>query len=280
MEPLLSVEISASYPSRSAALRDVSLEVHQGEILGLVGQSGCGKSTLALAIPRLLHLKGGKVKGAIRFQGRDLMRATEREMRAIRGKSIALILQSPISSLNPALRIGTQLSEAWTAHRGGSYDQRQRAILQALESVSIASPAEILQKYPTQLSVGQAQRILIAMAVLHNPALLVADEPTSALDVVTQSEILQLFSKLNRELGTSIIFISHDLLSVSAISHRVAVLAGGEIVECTTSELLCSNPRHPSAIELIRSIPSAWQLGEGRIRRSWAGAAANGRAYD
>ena len=253
--PLLSIQISAGYSGRPDVLRDAALEVQPGEILGIVGQSGCGKSTLALAIPRLLHLKRGKVRGRISFAGRDLMDLKETEMRSMRGKSIALVLQSPISALNPALRIGTQLDEAWRAHCSGSLDERERHISQALESVSLPGAEEMLRKYPSQLSVGQAQRVLIAMAILHRPALLIADEPTSALDAVTQSEILQLFARLNKELGTSIIYISHDLLSVSTISHRVAVMAAGKIVECSSTEELFSKPRHLSSKELIRSIP-------------------------
>ena len=254
MTALLSIQISAGYAGRADILRDLSLEVRQGEILGLVGQSGCGKSTLALAIPRLLHLKGGKLRGSIELAGRDLMQLREKEMRSIRGKSIALVLQSPISALNPVLRIGTQLGEAWRAHNCGSNEERERNILLALENVSLAEPAETLHKYPSQLSVGQAQRVLIAMAILHRPALLIADEPTSALDAVTQSEILQLFARLNRELGTSIIYISHDLSSVSAISHRVAVMAAGRIVECGNTEQIFSDPLHASGTELIRPI--------------------------
>lgn len=234
--PLLSVQISAGYAGRNDILRDLSLDVERGEILGLVGQSGCGKSTLALAIPRLLHMKNGTVRGSIRFDGRDLMELKESEMRKVRGKSIALILQSPIASLNPALRIGKQLEEAWRAHCNGSSQERQRAIETALENVSLPGSPEMLRTYPSELSVGQAQRVLIAMAVLHRPLLLIADEPTSALDAVTQSEVLELFSTLNKRFGMAILYISHDLRSVAAISSRIVAMADGRLTQTADPE--------------------------------------------
>ncbi|WP_162601588.1 ABC transporter ATP-binding protein [Occallatibacter savannae] len=234
--PLLSLQISAGYAGRNEVLRDLSLDVEHGEILGLVGQSGCGKSTLALAIPRLLHMKNGTVRGGIRFNGRDLMGLRKSEMRKVRGKSIALVLQSPIASLNPALRICAQLEESWLAHCSGSSLECRRAIGTALENVSLDASRETLQKYPSELSVGQAQRVLIAMAVLHKPLLLIADEPTSALDAVTQSEVLELFSTLNRRFGMAILYISHDLRSVAAISSRIVAMADGRLTETADPE--------------------------------------------
>src|SRR5581483_5287503 len=219
-KPLLSVRLSANYPNKPGVLRDVELDVARGEILGLVGQSGCGKSTLTLALLRLLHLKGGTAEGLIHLGGRDLMRLSEREMRAVRGKEIGLVLQSAVSALNPALRIGTQLEEAWNVHQRGAQHEGTMAILAALNDVSLPAEIEFLRRYPRQLSVGQAQRVLIAMAVLHRPSLLIADEPTSALDLITQSEILKLFAQLSRKFGMSILYVSHDLLSVATISHR------------------------------------------------------------
>ena len=185
MESLLKISLSAHYANKPAVLREVAFEIGRGEILGLVGPSGCGKSTLSLAILRLLHLKRGTATGSIEFQGRDLMRLRESEMRALRGKEIGLVLQSPLASLNPALRIGTQLAEAWRAHVKSSREECDQAIRQMLSTVSLPSDDEFLRRYPSQMSVGQAQRVLIGMAVLHRPALLLADEPTSALDPVT-----------------------------------------------------------------------------------------------
>ncbi len=260
-QPLLSLRLSVSYPGKIGVLRDLSLDLRQGEILGLVGQSGCGKSTLALAILKLLHLKNAKAQGSILLNGQDLMPLKDREMRSLRGKEIALVLQSPMSSLNPALRIGTQLEEAWNVHKQSTRQERTHTLLQTLEEVSLPADVNFLRRYPSQLSVGQAQRVLIAMAVLHRPALLIADEPTSALDIITQSEILQLFSRLSRKLGTAILYISHDLLSVATISQRVAVMEHGQIVECRNTPDLFTNPTHDYTRKLISALPVIPQFG-------------------
>jgi len=260
--PLLQLRISAGYPGRPGVLRDLALELGRGEVLGLVGQSGCGKSTLALAILKLLSLKRGRVEGAMRFDGRDLMAIKEREMRGLRGKEMALVLQSPLASLNPALRVGAQLEEAWKIHRptsrpGASREEWTQTLRETLAEVSLDPDGGLLRRYPAELSVGQAQRVIIGMAVLHRPRLLIADEPTSALDIVTQAEILRLFSTLSRRLGMSILFISHDLLSVAAISQRVAVMDQGQIVECGETERLFAHPEHPYTRKLIAALPAA-----------------------
>ena len=263
-QPLLSLRLSASYPGKPGVLRDVALDMRGGEILGLVGQSGCGKSTLALAILRLLHLKNGKAEGSIRLKNRDLMTLSEREMRSLRGREIGLVLQSPMSSLNPVLRIGTQVEEAWRVHRGGNRDRCRKEILQALENVSLPADTELLRRFPSQLSVGQAQRVLIAMATLHHPSLLIADEATSALDLITQAEILEQFRDLSRKLGMGILYISHDLLSVATISQRVAVMHAGGIVECGETAEIFRNPQHSYTRELIRALPVVPQFAMAR----------------
>ncbi len=240
------------YASKTGVLRDLRLGMNREEILGLVGQSGSGKSTLALAILRLLAFKGGTATGEILFQGRDLLRCTEREMRQIRGRDIGLILQSPLSSLNPALRIRTQLEEAWRAHAVAISNGK---VAEAMESVCLPADAAFLKRYPGQLSVGQAQRVLIAMAILHRPALLLADEPTSALDLITQSEILQLFARLNRDLGMGILYVSHDLLSAAPLCHRIAILHEGQIVECGETRQIFGNPQHMYTRRLIEALP-------------------------
>jgi ABC-type dipeptide/oligopeptide/nickel transport system ATPase component len=255
VQPLLSMRLSVRYPGKSIVLRDVALDMQQGEILGLVGQSGSGKSTLALAILGLLDMKHAKAEGSIHFLGTDSLQLSEHEMRAIRGSSIGLVLQSPLSSLNPALKIRTQLKEAWKAHATGTNGDCAAAIRAALASVSLPGDEEFLKRYPSQLSVGQAQRVLIAMAVMHRPALLVTDEATSALDVITQSEILALFARLNQENGMGILYISHDLPSVAGICHRIAILHEGEIVECAPTEQIFSKPQHPYTRRLIASLP-------------------------
>lgn len=256
-DPFLSVCLSVDYPGKPGVLRNAFLQMREGEVLGLIGHSGSGKSTIALSILRLLSLKGGTATGSLYLQGRDLMRATEREIRSIRGREIGLVLQSPLSSLNPALRIKTQLTEAWRAHTRGSDEYCRRALANAMTSVSLPVDDAFLKRYPSQLSVGQAQRVLIAMAILHRPALLIADEPTSALDAITQSEILALFARLNRELNMAILYISHDLLSVATICDRIAILHDGEIAECATTEEIFSSPAHPYTRRLVASLPLA-----------------------
>jgi ABC-type dipeptide/oligopeptide/nickel transport system ATPase component len=255
LQPLLSLRLSAGYPGKPSVLRHVTLEMQRGEILGLVGESGSGKSTLGLAVLRLLGWKGGSARGELKLQGRELMALSEQEMRELRGRQVGLVLQSPLSALNPALRIGTQLGEAWKAHADGPGGDCKDAILSALASVSLVAEEAFLRRYPAQLSVGQAQRVLIAMAILHRPALLVADEPTSALDVVTQSEILELFARLNRELEMGILYISHDLLSVASLCHRIAILHDGHIIECGPTEQIFRAPQLPYTRQLIRTLP-------------------------
>ena len=188
------------------------------------------------------------------------MALKESELRRIRGKEIGLVLQSPLSSLNPALRIGTQMFEAWSAHARGSSEHRHRSVLEALASVSLPVKDAFLQRYPSQISVGQAQRVLIAMAVLHRPSLLIADEPTSALDVITQSEILALFGKLNKEMGMAVLYISHDLLSVASICHRIAILHEGVIVECGRVAQIFGYPVHLYTQRLVQAIPDKTDL--------------------
>src|SRR3984885_3867907 len=251
---LLSAQLSVRYAGKPAVLRDVRLEIQSGEVLGLVGQSGSGKSTLALAILGLLDKKA-KVEGTIRLRESDLLQLSERELRGLRGRAVALVLQSPLSSLNPALKIRTQLKEAWRAHASGTSADCASAIRASLQSVSLLSDDEFLRKHPSQMSVGQAQRVLIAMAVMHRPALLIADEATSALDVITQSEILALFRELNRSTGMAILYIPHDLASVAGICDRIAILHEGEIVECGVTEQIFANPQHGYTQRLMAAIP-------------------------
>jgi ABC-type dipeptide/oligopeptide/nickel transport system ATPase component len=252
---LLSAHFSVRYGDKAPVLRNVSLEIRKGEVLGLVGQSGSGKSTLAMAILGLLDKKRTRAEGAIEFQDSNLLHLKERDLRRMRGRSLALVLQSPLSSLNAALKIRTQLKEAWRAHASGNKADCDRTLQAALESVSLPSSDEFLRKYPSQMSVGQAQRVLIAMAVMHRPALLIADEATSALDVITQSEILALFAKLNRQTGMSILYISHDLASVAGLCHRIAILHEGEIVESATAEQIFSAPQHEYTRRLMAAMP-------------------------
>jgi len=258
--PLLSLRLTVDYPNRPGTVRDVCLEIDRGEVVGLVGQSGSGKSTIALSILGLLSMKGGRAKGSVVFGGRDLLSASERELRMMRGKDIALVLQSPLSALNPAVNIGSQLREAWKVHSKEAGSACTNAVSEALTSVSLPHDEEFLRRKVAEISVGQAQRVLIAMAVLHRPKLLICDEPTSALDVITQSEILHLFRRLNRELGIAILYISHDLLSISALCDRVAILKSGELVEQGPTAAIFREPSHPYTRQLINAVQSQTTL--------------------
>ncbi|MGB6814422.1 MAG: ABC transporter ATP-binding protein [Candidatus Sulfotelmatobacter sp.] len=251
---LLSAQLSVRYAGKPAVLRGVCLEIQRGEVLGLVGQSGSGKSTLALAILGLLD-KRAQVEGTIRLQESDLLQLSERELRTLRGRTVALVLQSPLSSLNPALKIRTQLKEAWRAHASGTTADCAKAIHASLQSVSLPTDDEFLRMHPSQMSVGQAQRVLIAMAVMHRPALLIADEATSALDVITQSEILALFRQLNRSTGMAILYSSLDLASVAGICDRIAILHQGEIVECGSTAQIFADPQHAYTQQLMAAMP-------------------------
>jgi len=256
MKNLLTARLTVDYPNKPGVLRDVELEIAEGEILGLVGESGSGKSTIALALLRLLDHKGGKVHGKILFNGRDLVKLREAELRKIRGREISLVLQSPLSSLNPVLKIGTQIAEAWRAHNPGDAKRWKEEALGLFSLVSLPAEPSFLDRYPRQLSVGQAQRVLIAMAILHKPRLVIADEPTSALDAITQSEILELFRRLSRQLNMAMLFISHDLAVVGQVASRVAVMRSGQIVEMGSTQQILTAPAHPYTRSLLAAVPS------------------------
>ncbi|HKV77295.1 MAG TPA: ABC transporter ATP-binding protein [Candidatus Sulfotelmatobacter sp.] len=254
-DALLSAHLSVQYGDKPPVLRDVKMDIQRGEVLGLIGQSGSGKSTLAMAILGLIDRNKLYAQGSIFFEGTDLLTLREADLRNLRGRKIALVLQSPLSSLNPALKIRTQLRETWRAHATGSSADCDSTIRKALESVSLSSDDDFLRKYPAQMSVGQAQRVLIAMAVLHRPALLIADEATSALDVITQAEILKLFRQLNQNFGMAILYISHDLASVAGICDRVAILHQGQIVESGITQQVLTTPTHEYTQRLLDSMP-------------------------
>jgi ABC-type dipeptide/oligopeptide/nickel transport system ATPase component len=251
---LLSLQLTVAYQGKPAVLKGLRLQVRAGEVLGLVGHSGCGKSSLALSLLGLIKLKGGHASGSMLWHGRELMDLKEKDWLDLRGKEIALVPQSPMSSLNPVLKIGTQLAETWKLHARGTRRECGEAIMRALEEVSLPATEEFLHRRPSEISIGQAQRVLIAMAILHRPRLLIADEPTSALDAVTQAEILALFGELNRKSGMSILFISHDLASVYRLCHRIALLDSGEIVECDIPERILFNPLHPFTRKLVAAV--------------------------
>lgn len=252
---LISIRLTAQYSSRKV-LDELRLDMLPGEAVGLIGESGSGKSTLALALLRLLHWKGGTASGWVLWKGRDLLQLSEREMRRVRGKEIALVLQSAATSLNPALKIGTQFHEAWRAHSSEKWAVGRDRARMLLSEVNLPSADEFLSRYPRELSLGQAQRVLIALSLLHQPDLVIADEPTSALDVITQREVLELLSRLRGEHGMATLFISHDLLSVGAFCGRVAILKDGHIVETGETAQIFNNPKHEYTRRLIEALPA------------------------
>jgi len=252
--PMLSINVSVWYQPGREVLHSFKLDIKRGEIVGLVGQSGSGKSTLALTILGLLSLKRGSASGSVRFKEMELLTLRERELRSLRGRQIGLVLQSPLSALNPALSIGTQMRDAWRAHGVGHGLECEFDVLAALRSVSLPNDAEFLHRRPSQISVGQAQRVLIAMAILHRPSLLIVDEPTSSLDMITQAEILALFRRLNEDHGIAILYISHDLMSVASLCDRLAILHNGEIVEDGITREVFAHPQHQYTKQLVSAI--------------------------
>ncbi len=253
--PILSLDITVDYPHKKHVLRGARLEVYPGEILGLVGHSGSGKSTLALAVLQLLGNTGAHVSGRVMLLEHDLAACGERQLRDLRGRVASLVPQSPALALNPVLRLGTQLAEAWRAHSKAPWSQQTERLRCLLHTAGLPPEDTFLRRFPSQISIGQAQRVLIVMALLHSPSLLIADEPTSALDAITQREVLDLLVKLANEQRMSILFISHDLLTVATVCHRVAILHGGEIVECGPVKEIVAAPRHPYTKRLIAAAP-------------------------
>ena len=238
------------------AVDGVSYEVRRGETLGVVGESGCGKSVTALSIMRLVASPPGRiVDGAIRFQGTDLLRLSNVEMQAIRGNEISMIFQEPMTSLNPVLTVGTQISEALMMHRGLSKRDALDNVVEMLRLVHIPEARSRVHEYPHQMSGGMRQRVMIAMAVSCNPKILLADEPSTALDVTIQAQILDLMRELQETLGTAIVLITHDMGVIAENADRVVVMYAGKKVEEASVEELFSHPMHPYTEGLLGSIP-------------------------
>lgn len=254
-EPVLSVRISVDYPGKEGVLRDASIDLFDRETIGLVGASGSGKSTLALAILRLLDHTGARIGGRTMLLGQDLMTMGERQLQTVRGRLVSLIPQSPAAALNPAMRIGTQLREAWRTHSAEPWSSQQERMAGLFANVGLTPGKAFLKRFPSEISVGQAQRVLIMMALLHSPPVLIADEPTSALDVITQREVLDLLARTGRERHMSMLFISHDLPAVVGLCHRLAILHDGEVVESGPVKSVLSAPRHPYTRRLIEAVP-------------------------
>ncbi len=258
-EPLLRVEDLRVVFGRGAesftAVDGISFSVAPGQTVGLVGESGCGKSVTSLAIMRLLPARGNTVSGSVRFAGEDLLSLSDGQMRDRRGADLAMIFQDPLSSLNPVVALGVQVTEVLERHRGMKRRQARPVAAQWLERVGIPDPTRRLDDYPHQLSGGMRQRALIAMALACEPRLLIADEPTTALDVTIQAQILALLKDLVSESDTALIMITHDLGVVAGLCDEVNVLYGGRIVERAERHELFATPRHPYTGGLLASIP-------------------------
>ena len=237
------------------AVDGVSFYVEEGETLAIVGESGCGKSVTAMSILRLIPEPPGKIAGALRLEGCDLMTLDDRAMRAIRGNDISMIFQEPMTSLNPVLSIGRQLGETLRLHQGLDHKSAQARAADMLNLVGISEPGRRLREYPHQMSGGMRQRVMIAMALACNPKLLIADEPTTALDVTIQAQILDLMAELKRRIGAAIVLITHDLGVVAEVAERVMVMYAGRKVEEASAAALFRAPRHPYTQGLLGAVP-------------------------
>jgi oligopeptide/dipeptide ABC transporter ATP-binding protein len=257
-DPLLAVrDLKVSFATPRGTLRavdGVTVSLAQGEVLGLVGESGSGKSVTLRAMLRLLRANA-TTTGTVLWRGRDLLRTSERDLREIRGREIAMIFQEPMTALNPVLTIGQQIDESLVAHTGLGDAARRRRAHELLDLVGIASPQERLANYPHEFSGGMRQRAMIAIALAAEPRLLLADEPTTALDVTIQDQILKLLLRLSRELGMGMVLVTHDLGVVAETCDRVAVMYAGRLVETGPVEALFTRPRHAYTDALLRSMP-------------------------
>jgi peptide/nickel transport system ATP-binding protein len=270
MSPLLQVrDLATEFATRDGVLRavqGVSFDLARGEVLGLVGESGSGKSVTGFSVLGLIDAPGRIAGGSVCFDGRELVGLPESQLRALRGKRIAMIFQDPMMTLNPVMRIDAQICEAIEVHDPAvSRAEARRRARAALEAVGISAPEERLAAYPHQLSGGMRQRIVIAIALINRPAVVLADEPTTALDVTTQGQILHEAKRLGRETGTAMIWITHDLAVVASLAHSIAVMYAGRIVESGPAEAILTRPAHPYTRGLLDSVPMI-DVRAGRLR--------------
>ena len=248
------------------AVDGITYDIDEGEILGIVGESGCGKSVSALSIMRLVANPPGRIVGGeILFEGEDLLGYDDAEMRHIRGNRIAMVFQEPMTSLNPVLTIGRQLTETLELHQKMNKSQARERAGELLSTVGIPDAPSRLKDYPHQFSGGMRQRVMIAMALSCNPRLIIADEPTTALDVTIQAQILELMQDLSKQFGTALIIITHNLGVVARYAHRVNVMYAGKIIETGTARDIYHNPRHPYTIGLLGSVPRLDEIRKDRL---------------
>lgn len=266
MHPVLEVQdLTVDFSSGTNAVRavdGVSFSLMPGQILGLVGESGSGKSVTGLAIMGLIDPPGRVVHGSIKIKGYELVGCTDRELSRLRGKDVAMIFQDPMNTLHPLLRLDTQIIEAILAYQKMPYQRAHEMAIDALRKVGIPAPEQRMLAYPHQLSGGMRQRVAIAIALLHRPAVLVADEPTTALDVTLQSQILGEVQQLCADLGTALIWVSHDLAVVAGLADSIAVMYGGRLVEQGRVDQVLDTPLHPYTVGLLASSPSRNKRGQ------------------
>ena len=248
------------------AVDGVTYDVQEGETLALVGESGCGKSISALSLLKLIPIPPGRiVSGEVFFEGEDLMKLSEEEIRKIRGNRIAMVFQEPMTSLNPVLTIGKQMTEALELHLKLNKEAATARAVQLLEMVGVAEAERRIGDYPHQFSGGMRQRVMIAMAMACNPKLLIADEPTTALDVTIQAQVLEVMARLSREFGTAVIIITHNLGVVARYADRVNVMYAGRIIEMASAHEVYANPRHPYTLGLLKSVPRLDQVTDEKL---------------
>ena len=247
--------VSTQNPDDLPPVRNVSFHLKRGEIVGIVGESGSGKTLTSLAISRLLPKGLSLTADEISFDGHDLINGSDAELRQVLGTQLAMVFQDPMSSLNPARKVGSQMVEAVREHQGISKRDARALAIQSLEDVHITEPAKRLKQYPHELSGGMRQRTMIAMGLMSEPSLILADEPTTALDVTVQAQVMQLICDLNDRKGSAVLLISHNISLLSEVCDRVIVMFRGEIVEDLTTEKLLSGPEHPYTRGLIRAVP-------------------------
>lgn len=271
--PLLQVRLQAGY-GNTRVLEDITFDLQAGEALGLIGTSGAGKSTLVMALLGLLPWRGGRARGQVMLGGVNLLALKEKDARQLRGRRFALVPQSPLSALNGVLSVRAHFEQAWKAHaplHRAAFEARVEELL-----AQMRLPEDVLKRRPGEISVGQAQRVLLALALLHRPSILIADEPTSALDPVTQAEIVRLLRRLHREEGTALLYISHDLASVLQLCSRIAVLDQGRIAECLAAERIEQEAQHPATRAMLQALPAPASVlrgyGLGSSRAAWSAA--------